>query len=271
MFQHTTFPSQATVSRGWTQRIGRDELRLVARTGLSAWPVYVALLWHARESGRCYPSVRTLSQLLSTPVRTIHRQLARLEAAGVIRRQSRRGRATVYRLLGAGVETTPAATSGVEPVPNLAAVCAESGTKAVPHPAAKEYSENNTNEERWKKPRSPSDFFGPGLPDVTALWIAEKLRGTPQRFHDYYAARGWRGIVDWRAAARLWSSREREDPSAVRQSPVISSAAVDKAKAMNNPQEAREARESYLREIAAGMGLKERLRAQLADRSAKES
>jgi hypothetical protein len=45
---------------------------------------------------------------------------------------------------------------------------------------------------------------------VRQHFTAAGLRGDPAAFHAYYAARGWKRIIDWKAAAAAWSLREQQ-------------------------------------------------------------
>ena len=51
----------------------------------------------------------------------------------------------------------------------------------------------------------------PGEKEIFDFFKSEGLESSPERFRDYYQARGWKTggapVTDWRALARLWDSR----------------------------------------------------------------
>lgn len=68
--------------------------------------------------------------------------------------------------------------------------------------------ENEKEKEREGKTGSLSPR--PSVEEARKLWADEGLRGSPERFVHWHDARGWDGVSNWQAAARLWSERERE-------------------------------------------------------------
>lgn len=55
----------------------------------------------------------------------------------------------------------------------------------------------------------------PPTPEEVKLYFSEiGCTENPQTFHDYYTARSWQGIRDWKAAARAWMQRgQRQQPT----------------------------------------------------------
>ena len=51
----------------------------------------------------------------------------------------------------------------------------------------------------------------PSLDQVREYCAQRKNRVNPQRFHDYYTAHGWDGVVDWQAAVRSWENNGIKD------------------------------------------------------------
>ncbi len=69
----------AAEKKPWFQQVGPAEFQLIERTGLTAWPVLMGLLWYARGGDSCFPSIGKLAALLVPPARTVRFQLAALE------------------------------------------------------------------------------------------------------------------------------------------------------------------------------------------------
>lgn len=93
---------------------------------------------------------------------------------------------------------------------------------------AKEYNNNNNNnnDKEYKNEvkgdevpptpqKAPRRFTPPSLEDVAAYCQKRGNGVSPQRFVDFYTAKGWRvgnqQMRDWRAAVRTWETRENYD------------------------------------------------------------
>lgn len=62
--------------------------------------------------------------------------------------------------------------------------------------------------ERENKERNTHSHFMPPTVEEVYLYCEERHNGIdPQRFVDYYSARGWKYVVDWKAQIRVWESR----------------------------------------------------------------
>lgn len=62
--------------------------------------------------------------------------------------------------------------------------------------------------ERENKERNTHSHFVPPTVEEVYLYCEERHNGIdPQRFVDYYSARGWKYITDWKAQIRVWESR----------------------------------------------------------------
>lgn len=62
--------------------------------------------------------------------------------------------------------------------------------------------------ERENKERNTHSHFVPPTVEEVYLYCEERHNGIdPQRFVDYYSARGWKYVVDWKAQIRVWESR----------------------------------------------------------------
>ena len=77
----------------------------------------------------------------------------------------------------------------------------------------KEYKEGIEGEKDQKKARR---FTPPTLDELRAYIFMQDLKMDAQRFLDYYEANGWKvgknPMKDWRAAARSWAARDRDEP-----------------------------------------------------------
>jgi hypothetical protein len=166
--------------RSWAQMVGPAEFAVAGRTGLAAAMVYLALLWHARGKGSCYPSSRALGKLLGTPERTVRHHLRTLVAQGLVRRVLRRGRATTYFL----VEASPAAGPRQDP----AAAAATSCRRARQDLATEEYTSNNNKEQQSSQ--------GVMHPD------AEEVSMPPELRTEAFAA-AWQSWLAYRRKRRL--------------------------------------------------------------------
>lgn len=92
---------------------------------------------------------------------------------------------------------------------------------------AKEYNNNNNNDKEYKNEikgdevpptphKAPRRFTPPSVEEVAAYCLERGNSVSPQRFVDFYAAKGWRvgsaAMKDWRAAVRTWEDRDEHPP-----------------------------------------------------------
>lgn len=92
---------------------------------------------------------------------------------------------------------------------------------------AKEYNNNNNNDKEYKNEvkgdevpptpqKAPRRFTPPSVEEVAAYCRERGNSVSPQRFVDFYAAKGWRvgnaAMKDWRAAVRTWEDRGEHPP-----------------------------------------------------------
>lgn len=179
--------------------------------------VLLALADISDDQGRCYPSMRTLTEKCGMDDRTIQRSLKRLQGEGFVDRQMRDGRSTLYtvvpeppsnrhpRLIDTPVSLTPTPvsltppekkkTSSLEPSPNRQSPPdAREGPKAKTVPD--EPPPSNLNVEAWhrweqyrkqiRKPIHPASTlaaqrklaaFGPDQSAVVEQSIADGYQG----------------------------------------------------------------------------------------------
>ena len=63
--------------------------------------------------------------------------------------------------------------------------------------------------ERESKERETHPHFMPPTVEEVYLYCEQRHNGIDaQRFVDYYTARGWKNITDWKAQIRVWESRK---------------------------------------------------------------
>ena len=77
--------------------------------------ILLALAEHADEEGRCWPSLTRLAALTEADRRTVTRGLAELEARGLVARERRQGKGTVYTLAIAAPAGTVAPPGSPDP------------------------------------------------------------------------------------------------------------------------------------------------------------
>ncbi|MDQ1817262.1 helix-turn-helix domain-containing protein, partial [Massilia sp. CCM 9210] len=63
--------------------------------------VLIALCDNANDQGECYPSITTIAYKCSMGERTVQGHITGLEALGIVRREMRRGRSTIYHIYSA--------------------------------------------------------------------------------------------------------------------------------------------------------------------------
>lgn len=100
-------------------------------------------------------------------------------------------------------------------------------TEANVSKSAKEYNNNNNNDKEYNNEiegdeapptpqKAPRRFTPPSVEDVAAYCRERGNSVSPQRFVDFYAAKGWKvgsaAMKDWRAAVRNWEGRDEHPP-----------------------------------------------------------
>jgi len=79
--------------------------------------VLVALCDQADDEGMCFPSVPLLAARCSMSLRSVQGALRALEALGVLKRDFRQGRSTVYRIVSGLLVHAPAGSADTQPLP----------------------------------------------------------------------------------------------------------------------------------------------------------
>ena len=72
----------------------------------------------------------------------------------------------------------------------------------------KNKEERNKNTEKEGK---NSRFVPPTVDEVSAYCKERNNSVDPNRFVDWYTARGWKGIKDWKACVRTWERRDKKE------------------------------------------------------------
>ena len=94
--------------------------------------------------------------------------------------------------------------------PQLAANCGE-----LPRVAALIQSESNPNPNPKESVSRATRFTPPTVEEVAAYCLERKNHVDPQRFVDFYAAKGWmvgkNRMKDWKAAVRTWEQRDGQE------------------------------------------------------------
>lgn len=118
------------------------------------------LVAFADRTGRCFPSVRTLSAATGTPRSTVSRHLAQLAEAGVITRQRRPGGVYAYTIAARFLPAARGVSHGRD--------------RAVPSARTEEQTDKKTGYARARFAKSGVSFGE--LPDERPKWEA-RLRG----------------------------------------------------------------------------------------------
>lgn len=75
-------------------------------------------------------------------------------------------------------------------------------------------SDVTTQQSTNSSPPRQQRFRIPSVEEVRQYFAEKKLNASPDSFHDYYTANGWRcgrnPMKDWQAAARSWNRRQHE-------------------------------------------------------------
>ena len=67
---------------------------------------------------------------------------------------------------------------------------------------------DKNKEREYREKNAPSHFIPPTVEEVY-LYCEQRHNGIDaQRFVDYYTARGWKNITDWKAQIRVWESKK---------------------------------------------------------------
>lgn len=79
-----------------------------------------------------------------------------------------------------------------------------------------ETKRNKTFKERLPAEAKRERFTKPSVEEIGAYCAERQNRIDPQRFYDFYEARGWMAgkvrMKDWKAAVRTWEQRKQEPP-----------------------------------------------------------
>jgi hypothetical protein len=184
-------------------------MTLAWKSDLASGPkmVLLALCDNANDQGECYPSVPMIAQKCSMGVRTVQQHINDMEAAGIVSRDMRTGRSTIYRIdprrICTPAESAPPqnshhtpAKSAPPPPQNLHPTPAESAPITIKEPSI-EPSRN-----RKRAPAAPAEQVA--LPDwlPTDAWSGYlDMRQTKKKIPTDHAVRLiLADLAKWRAA-----------------------------------------------------------------------
>jgi hypothetical protein len=142
--------------------------------------VLVALCDSANDQGECYPSVSVLMEKCSLAERTVQEALTALVATGMVRREFRKGRSTVYWLdPRANCTPAPAAPPQVaHPTPAPRAPLPPQVAHPTPAGGApitiNEPSDEPSGKQKRKTADCPGDVDGQVFEDFKALRVAKR-------------------------------------------------------------------------------------------------
>jgi hypothetical protein len=190
--------------------------------------VLLAMCDSANDEGKCWPSIETLMQKCSMGERTVQQHLAVMEAEGIVKRDMRAGRSTVYnidpRRLCTPAESAPPQIShpaNSAPAPATSAPIPPQN----PHPTPADLAPITVKEppkEPSKKrkvargTRLPSDWkllgkHAKAASEIEPKWTEADIRMIGDKFKDHWVAvPGQKGCKsDWEATWRNWCRNEQ--------------------------------------------------------------
>lgn len=141
--------------------------------------VLLALCDNANDQGECYPSIAMLAHKCSMGERTVQQHIAEMEGEGIIERELRSGRSTVYRLdpcrFGTPAGSAPPRMS--HPPPAKSAPAPRWNRHPTPADAAPITIKEPSMEPPGKHNRKPRGKPGvaPGLEDLVALGVGQQV------------------------------------------------------------------------------------------------
>lgn len=93
--------------------------------------------------------------------------------------------------------------------------CFQAGSKVESEQTKKPTKRNEQNKDGEDKPPRAPRFTPPSVEDVAEYCRVRGNQVDPQRFVDFYAAKGWmvgkNKMKDWKAAVRTWERRDTKD------------------------------------------------------------
>lgn len=186
--------------------------------------VLLALCDNANDEGRCYPSVTVLMEKCSMGERTIQQHVAQMEADGILRRDMRAGRSTVYnidpRRICTPAESAPPQISHLPPAKdappppqNLHPTPADFAPITIKEPSL----EPSKKRQGARGTRLPADWiltnkFAKEALVIDETWTHDDIRLIGDKFRDHWiAASGAKACkVDWVATWRNWCRNEKQ-------------------------------------------------------------
>lgn len=169
------------------------------------------------ERGAVYMSIASLANRWQWNWRTVKKFILMLEMDGMVQNRVQNGVHSIFLCNYAKYQGSSA--RGVQSdmqntmqstVHNTVQSTVQSDRQFLPNKEEdKEYKEHKEGEKARR-------FTPPTLDELRAYIFKQDLKIDAQRFLDYYEANGWKvgknPMKDWRAAARSWEARDRNEP-----------------------------------------------------------
>ncbi|MFB9246162.1 helix-turn-helix domain-containing protein [Massilia antarctica] len=194
--------------------------------------VLLALCDNANDQGECYPSIPTLARKCSMGERTVQGHISDMEALGIVRRELRRGRSTIYHINADRFDTpaksapphnpppTPAESAPLPPAdsaPPPPQILPKTPADFAPITISKPSIESSVNRKAANGSRLPENFVLPKSWGDWALanrtgWDADHVHEVADCFRDHWLAvpnaRG--GLkLNWELTWRNWCRNAR--------------------------------------------------------------
>ncbi|WP_426106414.1 helix-turn-helix domain-containing protein [Massilia sp. TSP1-1-2] len=184
--------------------------------------VLLALCDNANDQGECYPSISTIAIKCSMGERTVQGHITDMESMGIIRRELRNGRSTIYHI-DQGRFDTPAESAPPQnphPTPAKAAppppqILQKTPADLAPRTVKEPSKEPPVNRTKARGTRLQEEWALPKAWGVWAMekrqWTEEFVRETADAFRDHWIAKPGTGGVklDWLATWRNWVRNAR--------------------------------------------------------------
>ena len=186
--------------------------------------VLVAMCDAANDDGKCWPSIEAIMQKCSMGERTVQQHIAAMEEEGILTRDMRKGRSTMYnidpRKLCTPAETAPPqnshptpAESAPKPPQNLHPTPADFAPRTVKEPKR----EPSKNRKVARGTRLPDDWkllgkHAKAAQEIEPTWTEADIRMIGDKFKDHWIAAtgGTASKRDWDATWRNWCRNEKQ-------------------------------------------------------------
>lgn len=186
--------------------------------------VLLALCDSANDEGKCWPSIDSLMQKCSMGERTVQQHVAAMEVDGLIKRDMRAGRSTMYhinsRKLCAPAESAPPQISHCTPAENNSTApqnLHRTSADFAPITVKEAKVEPKQKRQVVRGTRLPADWILKGkhakaAAKIAPAWTADEIRLIGDKFKDHWiSVSGEKGCkLDWDATWRNWCRNEQK-------------------------------------------------------------